>query len=465
LKPGTFDGTFEGFIERIHPDDRRSVLETVGRAMRSGTDFTVLNRAIWPDGSVRWLSGAGRVHLDEHGEAARAVGISLDVTEQRTREEQFQQAQKMEAIGRLAGGVAHDFNNLLTVILGHCELLLAGLDPGDSRHGDIKEIQKAGSSAAGLTRQLLAFSRKEIIEPKLIDLNEVVAHIQTMLGRLIGEDITVRVRRRPEPAFVTADRGQMEQIVLNLAVNARDAMPRGGTVTIETATIELDENYAKTHLSAKPGPYVLLTVSDTGTGMTPQVQSRLFEPFFTTKEIGKGTGLGLATVHGIVTRSGGSINVYSEVGRGTSIRVYFPRTDAVEMGVEELSPLSRLADRTPTVLVVEDEPGLRGLARRLLQQQGYTVLVAANAEEAARLFEENPSIDVLLTDVVMPGGSGPQLAARLADRQPELKVVYMSGYTQEAIVHHGIVDPGIAFLHKPFTSESLARKIREVLDR
>jgi two-component system, cell cycle sensor histidine kinase and response regulator CckA len=464
LEPGTFDGTFEGFVERIHPDDRNSVVETVGRAVKSGTDFTVLNRAMWADGSVHWLSGAGRVHLDEHGEAERAVGIYLDVTEQRNREEQFQQAQKMEAIGRLAGGVAHDFNNLLTVILGHCELLLAGLDPDDSRHGDIKEIQKAGASAASLTRQLLAFSRKEIIEPKLLDLNEVVAHIQTMLGRLIGEDITVRVRLQAEPALAIADRGQMEQIVMNLAVNSRDAMPKGGTLTIETATVDLDANYAKTHLSARPGRYVALTVSDTGTGMTSHVQSRLFEPFFTTKEVGKGTGLGLATVHGIVTRTGGSINVYSEVGRGTSIKVYFPRADAAEMAIEELSPLSSPADRTPTVLVVEDEPGLRGLARRLLQGH-YTVLVAANTQEALRLFEENPSIDVLLTDVVMPGGSGPQLAAQLADRRPGLKVVYMSGYTQEAIVHHGVVDPGIAFLHKPFTSESLERKIREVLDR
>jgi CheY-like chemotaxis protein len=320
-------------------------------------------------------------------------------------------------------------------------------------------------SAAALTHQLLAFSRKEIIEPKLLDLNEVVTHIQPMLGRLIGEDITVRVRLQPEPALATADRGQMEQIVMNLAVNSRDAMPKGGTVTIETATVDLDANYAKTHLSARAGHYVVLIVSDTGTGMTPQVQSRLFEPFFTTKEIGKGTGLGLATVHGIVARSGGSINVYSEVGRGTSIKVYFPRADAAEMVTEEPSPLSCPADRTPTVLVVEDEPGLRGLARRLLLRQGYAVVVAASTEEALRLFEENPSIDVLLTDVVMPGGSGPQLAAQLADRRPGLKVVYMSGYTQEAIVHHGIVDPGIAFLHKPFTSESLARKIREVLDR
>ena len=434
LQPGTFGGTFEAFVERIHPDDRASVLETVGKAMKSGADFSILNRSIWPDGTVRWLSGAGRIHLGEHGEPVRGVGISLDVTERRTLEEQYQQAQKMEAIGRLAGGVAHDFNNLLTVILGFCELLLADLDPDDPRQADIAEIQKAGESAAGLTRQLLAFSRKEIIEPTLLDLNVVVADMRAMLGRLIREDVKVVLGLGPELAPVKADRGQVEQIVLNLAVNARDAMPKGGTLTIETANVELDEHYAKTHLSVKPGPYVVLTVTDTGTGMTPQVQARLFEPFFTTKELGKGTGLGLATVHGIVTRSGGSVSVYSEVGRGTSFKVYFPRADAAEMVVEAPPPVSRPRAGAETVLVVEDAEGLRALAKRLLERQGYTVLLAANADEALRLFERNASIDVLLTDVVMPGASGPELTRQLVEQRPALKVIYMSGYTEETIV-------------------------------
>jgi two-component system cell cycle sensor histidine kinase/response regulator CckA len=467
LPPGTFGGTFQAFLDRIHPDDRASVVETFGGAMKSGGDFSVQNRTIWPDGTVRWLSGAGRVHLGAHGEPVRAVGISLDVTERHTLEEQYHQAQKMEAIGRLAGGVAHDFNNLLTAILGYCELLLTDLDPDDPRQGDIVEIQKAGESGAGLTRQLLAFSRKEIIAPTLFDLNGVVADMRAILGRIIGEDVTVVLALWPEPAPVRADRGQVEQIVMNLAVNARDAMPGGGTLTIETANVELDEHYAATHLSVKPGPYVALTVTDTGTGMTPEVQARLFEPFFTTKQLGKGTGLGLATVHGLVAQSGGSVHVDSEVGKGTSFTTYFPRADA-EGVLSDAPPIAarRLAGTgTETVLVVEDVEGLRELAKRLLERQGYAVLVAASAEEALRLFQQHASIDVLLTDVVMPGATGPELTRLLVAQRPELKVIYMSGYTEDAIVHQGVLDPGIAFLQKPFTSETLGRKIREVLDR
>ena len=465
LEPGTFGGTLESFVERIHPDDRESVLATVGQAMKSGGDFSILHRTICPDGTVRWLSGAGRVLLGEHGEPVRAVGISLNVTERHTLEEQYQQAQKMEAMGRLAGGVAHDFNNLLTVILGFCELLLAGLTPDDPRQADVTEIQKAGARAAGLTRQLLAFSRKEIIQPTLLDLNAIVADIRVMLARLIGEDVAIVLRLGAALAPVKADRGQVEQILLNLAVNARDAMPKGGTLTIATANVELDEHDAKTHGAVKPGPYVVLTVTDTGTGMTPEVQARLFEPFFTTKELGKGTGLGLATVHGIVARSGGSVTVNSEVGSGTSFMVYLPRADAAEPVVAAPALVDRGRAGGQTVLVVEDADGLRELTKRLLERQGYTVLLAANAEEARHLFDEHPSVDLLLTDVVMPGASGPELVKELVEQRPTLKVIYMSGYTDEAIVHHGVLDPGIVFLHKPFSSESLGQKIREVIDR
>ncbi|HKY22929.1 MAG TPA: response regulator [Vicinamibacterales bacterium] len=463
LEPGTFGGTFDAFVERIHPDDRAAVLATVEQAVKAGSDFSLQNRSIWPDGTVRWLSGIGRILLAEDGKPVRAVGISLDVTDRHSLEEQYHQAQKMEAVGRLAGGVAHDFNNLLTAILGYCELLLDAAEPGDPRRADISEIQKAGLRAAGLTRQLLAFSRKQIINPILLDLNVIVADMRGMLERLIGEDVTVVLRTQSELAPVKADRGQIEQIVMNLAVNARDAMPRGGTLTIESANVELDEEYAKTHLSVKPGSYVMLAVSDTGTGMTPEVQARLFEPFFTTKDVGKGTGLGLATVHGIVARSGGNIDVFSEVERGSSFKVYFPRADATE-AIPEAPPISpQLNKATQTVLVVEDEPGLRELAKRLLERQGYTVFVAANADEASRFFDETSAIDVLLTDVVMPGASGPELTQALIGRKPGLHVIYMSGYTEDAIVHHGILAPGIAFLQKPFTSETLGRKIQQIL--
>jgi two-component system, cell cycle sensor histidine kinase and response regulator CckA len=425
-------------------------------------------------GSCRHRVESGRlidVEVTSHemafaGQSAALV-VAQDITERRTLEEQFQQAQKMEAVGRLAGGVAHDFNNLLTVILGLCDLLLADRNPDDPRQADIAEIQEAGTRAAGLTRQLLAFSRKQIIEPTLLDMNVIVADMRAMLGRLIGEDVKVVLGLGADLALVKADRGQVEQIVMNLAVNARDAMPTGGTLTIETANVELDGRYAKTHLDVKPGLYVGLTVTDTGTGMTPQVQARLFEPFFTTKEPGKGTGLGMATVFGIVTRSGGSVGVYSEVGKGTQFKVYFPRADAAEAAEivgDTPAPVARPRAGTQTVLVVEDEDGLRELAKRLLQRLGYTVLIAGDASEASRLFEENPTIDVLLTDVVMPGASGPELTSQLIERRPELKVIYMSGYTEDAIVNHGVLKAGIAFLHKPFTSETLGRKIRDVLD-
>jgi two-component system cell cycle sensor histidine kinase/response regulator CckA len=464
LQPGTFGGTFQDFIERIHPDDRASVLESIGNPKKSGADFSVQNRSVAPDGTVRWLSGAGRMFLGGHGEPVRAVGISHDVTERRKLEAQFQQAQKMEAVGRLAGGVAHDFNNLTTVILGYCELLLPDFKAGDPQRADLEEIQKAGTRAAALTRQLLAFSRKQIIEPTVLDLNAVVSDMRAMLGRLIGEDVMVVVDPEPELAVLKADRGQVEQVVMNLAVNARDAMPKGGTLTITTANVELDEDYAATHAGVKPGSYVALTVTDTGTGMTPQVQARLFEPFFTTKEAGKGTGLGLATIHGIAAQSGGSVGVYSELGKGTSVHVYFPKVDAAEIAVATKLPVARRRPVEETVLVVEDARGVRELTRRLLQRQGYTVLVASNAEEALRLFENQPSIDLLLTDVVMPGASGPELIKQLVERRPALKVIYMSGYTEEAIVQHGVLKPGIAFLHKPFTADTLERKLREVLE-
>jgi PAS domain S-box-containing protein len=464
LEPGTFGGTFEDFIHSVHPDDRPALIETLEKATKSGGDFSTLHRALWPDGTVRWLSNAGRIHRGENGEPLRGVGISMDVTERRTLEEQYHQAQKMEAVGRLAGGVAHDFNNLLTAILGYCQLLLADLDPHDPRRADINEIHSAGESAARLTRQLLTFSRKQIIEPRPLSLNDVVTNMRGLLSRLIGEDVEIVVNLRPDLRLVTADPGQIEQIVLNLAVNARDAMPNGGRLTIETANVDFDQHYTNRHFSVEPGSYVVLTVSDTGTGMTPEVQARLFEPFFTTKEPGKGTGLGLATVHGIVMRCGGSVDVDSQVGRGASFRVYLPLGGTPNASDEASRAVGEPRAAGETVLVVEDADGLRYLAKRMLERQGYRVLLSSNAAEAVRLFDQTPSIDVILTDVIMPGASGPELARQLMSRRPDLKLLYMSGYTDEAITHHGVLNPGIAFIHKPFTAEALGRKIREVLD-
>jgi PAS domain S-box-containing protein len=463
LAAGTFSGTFEEFTERIHPDDLQEMVETMQRATRTGDDFNVLHRALWPDGTIRWLSGAGRILLDKDGTPTRGIGVMMDITERRSLEAQFQQAQKMEAIGRLAGGVAHDFNNMLTAILGYCELLLADTDPADERVADLTEIRKAGIRAAGLTRQLLAFSRKQIIAPTRLDLNEVITDLHSMLERLIGEDVHVQLRLHAPLGTVLADRGQMDQVVMNLAVNARDAMPNGGTLTIETINVELDENYPKAHFDVKPGTYVLLVVTDTGVGMTPDVQARLFEPFFTTKEVGKGTGLGLATVHGIVKGSGGIVNVYSELGLGTTFKVYLPRVDHAETAPHPA--IAHQARRgAETILVVDDVQALRDLTKRLLERLGYTAVTAANAEEARAIFEGNTAVDVLLTDVVMPGASGPELTRRLAELRPGLRVIYMSGYTEETMAQHGVLEPGIAFVHKPFSSETLARKLREVLD-
>jgi two-component system cell cycle sensor histidine kinase/response regulator CckA len=406
---------------------------------------------------------AAEVTICERDRAADALR-----TERHALEEQYHQARKMEAIGRLAGGVAHDFNNLLTVIVGNCELLLADLDPDDPHQAGVAEIRNAGACASGLTRQLLAFSRKQIVEPTLLDLNVVLADMRAMLGSLIGEDVKAVFAFGPSPASLKADRGQVEQVILNLAVNARDAMPSGGVLTIETADAELDERRPAQLLSVKAGRYVVLTVTDTGTGMTPQDQARLFEPFFTTKEIGKGTGLGLATVHSIVTQNGGSVSVASEAGRGTTFKVYFPSSPWCKSGVAETvrqapAAVSRPNGRAHTVLVVDDAEELRELTGKILRLEGYTVLVAGSGDEALRLFERNASIDVLLTDVVMAGVSGPELASRMVERRPALKVIYMSGYTEDAMVKHGLLDPGSALLLKPFNSEALGRKMSEML--
>jgi two-component system, cell cycle sensor histidine kinase and response regulator CckA len=393
------------------------------------------------------------------------LAIVRDVTERNHLARQFQQAQKMEAIGQLAGGVAHDFNNLLTVILGYGEILLDTLPADDPRREDVEEVRKAGQSAASLTRQLLAFSRKQILEPVVLDLNAVLANVDRMVGRLIGEDIELITRLDPALGRVKADAGQLEQIVVNLAVNARDAMPEGGTLTIETGNVELDEEYARTHPGAASGQHIVLAVTDTGHGMDEQTQSHLFEPFFTTKEKGKGTGLGLATVYGIVEQSGGSIWVDSELKRGTTFKAYFPRVEGVAVPLVAAKSSGQPPRGTETILLAEDASGLRILARRILERYGYTVLEASNGDEALQVCEQHQgAIHLLLTDVVMPGISGRTLADRVALLHPTTKVLYSSGYTDDAIVQRGVLSAGTAFLQKPYTAEAMARKVRDVLD-
>src|SRR5450631_793896 len=383
----------------------------------------------------------------------------------RQSEEQLRQAQKMEAVGRLAGGVAHDFNNVLSVILGYGEMILDDLKSPDPLRTDIEEICKAALRAAGLTRQLLMFSRQQVSEPKVIDLSEVLANMDKLLQRILGEDIELVVVPPNSRGRVNVDPSHIEQVILNLVVNARDAMPTGGKLTIETASVVLDEKYALSHLPAKAGPHVMLAVSDTGIGMDRETQTHIFEPFFTTKELGKGTGLGLSTVFGIVKQSGGNVWVYSEPGKGTTFKVYLPRVDA-EIDVQRPTVSPTTLRGSETILLVEDEEQVRTIVQSILLRQGYHVIAAQHAGEALLLCEQHPeTIDLLLTDVVMPHMSGPELARRLLATRPAMKVLCMWGYTDDSIVRHGVLESGVPFLQKPVTPASLARKIREILDR
>ena len=398
----------------------------------------------------------------------RKAGLELatDLTAKKRLEAQLLQSQRMESVGRLAGGIAHDFNNLLGVITGYGELLSRRLADQPGLRKYVTDITKAAERAADLTRQLLAFSRKQVLQPRILDLNTTVAEMEKMLRRLIGEDIQLVTVFTDRLERVKADPGQLEQVIMNLAVNARDAMPQGGRLTIETANASLDESFARARPGAKPGPHVLLAVSDTGHGMGQEVLSHLFEPFFTTKDPGKGTGLGLATVHGIVTQSGGHISVHSEAGHGTVFKVYLPSLENVADALPAVSAGTEGPKGAETVLLVEDEPSLRSLVRECLEGSGYTVLEARQTEHALEIAaSDQAAIDLLITDVVMPVMSGRELARRLAASRPGMKVLYMSGYTDDAVVLHGVLAADVAFLQKPFTTEALARKVRAVLDQ
>ncbi len=401
----------------------------------------------------------------------QSVVSMMDITDLKRSEEERQrlqaqlaQAQKLEALGRLAEGVAHDFNNMLNLILGYGELIMEKLHPGDPLRDDVKQIVEAARRSASLTQQLLAFSRKQTLQPEVLNLNDLLHNLEKMLRRLIGEDIDLQMTLAEDLAFVSIDPGQFDQVIMNLAVNARDAMPTGGKLTIETANVDIDELYAKVHPGIGPGKYVMISMTDSGCGMDETVLAHIFEPFFTTKEKGKGTGLGLATVYGIVKQSGGHIWAYSEPGKGTTFKIHLPQTQAPAK-VREISIQEKEAiGAGMSVLVVEDEEALRRLLQLILSRLGFQVTMAANGGEALLMMEEQGlRPDLLITDVVMPGMSGAVLVERLRRSRPHLRVLFMSGYTDEAIVHHGVLDPGIPFIQKPFTLDSLAQKIRQVL--
>jgi PAS domain S-box-containing protein len=448
-------------IEQVHPDDREKVTEAAIDAKHSGVGRSLEYRIRHKDGHWVPLESTASVVKNSSGGVEKLVIVNRDVTERKDLEKKLLLSQKLEAIGRLSGGVAHDFNNLLGVILGYAEELQKRIPPDDPYREAVDEIRSAGKRGASLTQQLLAFSRKQVFEPQILDLKTVVAEAAKMLERLIGEDIKLDVVPVEHIGAVKADRGQIERVILNLAVNARDAMPQGGRVTIETADVELDETNQTVGRSIAPGPYVMLKVTDTGCGMDAELQSHIFEPFFTTKA--QGTGLGLATVYGVVKQCGGDIAVDSAPGNGTTFRIYFPRVDETAEKIRSAEPSEKVILDHRTVLLVEDERTLRKLTRKMLTEMGLTVLEAESGFQAIEIAKRTETpIDLLLTDIVMPGMSGWALAESLSALRPETRVLYMSGYPDGVVASHGVGEAGITILHKPFTREELSRRVEGV---
>jgi two-component system cell cycle sensor histidine kinase/response regulator CckA len=472
LDPTTFTPSLESFRTLVHPQDWPRLDAVATAHVQTGAPFDCEHRVRLPSGREIIVRAAAQRELDAHGKVVRVRGIAQDITAERQLEDQRRQSQKLEAIGRLAGGVAHDFNNLLTVILGYSELALGQLEPEVSAEQilevrqHVDAIRDAGHRAAALTKQLLAFSRQQVLEPKVLDLNEIVSRMEAMLRRLIGEDIILTSLLEPQLSPVRVDPSQLEQVILNLAVNARDAMPGGGRLALETGMVEVPEVRRTLHGEIQPGHYVRLSVCDSGAGMTPDIQARIFEPFFTTKSPGHGTGLGLATVYGVVTQSDGWISVASTLGNGTRFDVQLPAVGAPPHSAAErrLDGHGRFAGQE-TILLVEDEEAVRVLTRAALERLGYRVLEAEDGETAVRLANDHQGqLDLLITDVVMPGINGRQLAEKLVIERSTLKVLFVSGYTEDAVVRHGIADRSTNFLQKPFNLSILGAKVREILD-
>jgi PAS domain S-box-containing protein len=467
VPPGQFTGSSESFFSFVHPDDRAAVRAASKAAVAGGPPYDIEHRVIRPDGGIRWVQEKATLVGGAQGRPLRMVGTVQDITDRRLLEDQLRQSQKMEAIGRLAGGIAHDLNNALTAIAGYAELALGEVASEHAARADVEEIRRAAERAGSVTRQLLAFSRKQLLEPRVFDLNETIAAISRLLSRLLGADVEVQTRLAGSALPVLGDPGQVEQAVINLALNARDAMPGGGKLVLTTAAETVDEAYARSHLPMPAGRYTLLRVSDSGHGMPRETQARIFEPFFTTKDVGKGTGLGLSMVYGTLKQIGGFIFVDSEVNRGTTFRLYFPLPPASRLApADQLAPARQLERRgAETLLIVEDEPSVRNLVASALRHDRYRLLIASSAEEALAAADAHDGpIDLLLTDAIMPGKSGVELANLMTSRRPGIPVIVMSGYTEETLELPGVKEP-IALLQKPFTPRELRRRIREVLDR
>ena len=464
LARGAFRGAFADMLAAIHPEDRDLLAKLPQRMTQGELDVNIEFRVIWPDASVHHLASRGQASYDEAGILARVTGLFQDITEHKVLEEQFRQAQKMEAVGQLAAGLAHDFNNVLTIIIGYCSLLLTNLNPPETVRQRLEEIQGAGERAASLTQQLLAFSRKQVLQPRVVNLGSALEDVDRLFRRVLGEDIEIVTVIDPDLHPVKIDPNQFQQAIMNLVVNARDAMPQGGKLTLELKNQYINGTFGHNHHGVPPGRYVMLAVSDNGIGMKPEVRDRVFEPFFTTKPPGQGSGLGLATVYGIVQQSGGHIWLYSEPGIGTTFRIFLPR---VHESPETLPDpvVSRMVVGDETILLVEDESEVRDVVREILESVGYTVLDCESGEDAFRASAQyQGTIDLLISDVVLQKTGGRNVAEQITAQRPETKVLFISGYTGDAIVHHGILDPNADFLQKPFTSESLCAKVRLILD-